>query len=147
MEWRKLMPLNVSSSGGDITGGHVFESTESATFMFGVFGDWRDSGTIWHGPMGPMHVGTWGNPAHGVLFAVGSGAAPCPVCRLLGGFHDDDVHDARRRVPAELLLPSRVSKQAARVRLSDEDIAERRQAARLRREGTQHGRHDPTVQG
>lgn len=59
---------------------------------------------------------------------------PCPICSLPGGFHDhgdrDSRHDAHE-VPRRLLIRS---EPVARVRLTDEQIAELREAARLRRE-------------
>lgn len=130
---RKLPFIDIRSSEADITSGRTFEGGEVT--LNGLFFDWRAGvPNVWHGPAGPMMLGTWGDRGHGVLVLLSSGALPCPVCRVLGGFHDDEVHDDKRRVPVDKLLPSGDSKRA-QVRLSDDEIAERREAARQRREG------------
>lgn len=54
----------------------------------------------------------------------------CPVCGLHNGFHDEGEH-AAREVPEHVLI-TRVEPE--RVRLTDDEIAERREAARQRRE-------------
>jgi hypothetical protein len=101
--------------------------------------DWRQGGrSFWHGEFGPLSVGTYGGDRVLVLMTANAPNQPCPVCSLVGGFHDEEWHDAVRRIPRGKVLPSGDSKRA-RVRLSAEEIEQRRADAAARREGGTDG--------
>ena len=55
--------------------------------------------------------------------------APCPICHDIGGFHLDDCGSAIT-VPRELLV---VNAEPAKVKLSPEEIAQRRAEAAARK--------------
>lgn len=64
------------------------------SLTLGTFGDWRDAPRFWAGFRGGYSPGTWGDE-NGVFIAPTETGHPCPVCYLLGGFHDRARHGSR----------------------------------------------------
>jgi hypothetical protein len=134
----RLPDIDISSSDAQSALDRVFGDlpTGSITLAGRSLYDWRAE--VWYGEIGPMVMGTWGRWPAGPLVMMPESAlgAPCPTCRQPFGFHDDEAHAALVAIPPDKLMPTGDSKRA-RVRLSDDEIAERREAARQRREGAQ----------
>jgi len=99
---RKLSIFDTSSSEPDITGGQPFH---------GELHDSRTLAPYWSGPEGPLVMGSWGWPGDVWFVPLSSVGLPCPVCRVLGGFHDRDQHDSKRAVPTDKLIikPERIN--------------------------------------
>lgn len=96
---------------------------------------------VLHGHASARLLGWWSDDGSSPGLVGPADVTPCPVCGVLGGFHDDARHAARevprhlqRRYANRVLPYLRKAEPAERPRLTDDEIAERREAARLRRE-------------